>query len=75
MLIFLYSLFSKIVKKFYKKKSKAEELANTLHANFNKLTVNNILDSGLHEFLERFIIDLSEIYSQLESKYFLGAEK
>ena len=65
----------KRLKKFYKKKSKAEELANTLHANFNKLTVNNILDSGLHEFLERFIIDLSEIYGQLESKYFLGAEK
>ena len=65
----------KRLKKFYKKKSKAEELANSLHTNFNKLTVNNILDNGLHEFLERFIIDLSEIYGQLENKYFLGIEK
>ena len=65
----------KRLKKFYKKKSKAEELANTLHTNFNKLTVNNILDNGLHEFLEKFIIDLSEIYGQLENKYFLGVEK
>ena len=65
----------KRLKKFYKKKTKAEELANTLHTKFNKLTVNNILDNGLHEFLEKFIIDLSEIYGQLENKYFLGVEK
>ena len=27
------------------------------------------------KFLEKFIIDLSEIYGQLENKYFLGVEK
>lgn len=65
----------KRLKKFYKQNSKAEKLANALYIKLNKLTVNNILDNGLHEFLELFLYDLSIIYKRLEDKYFLGIEK
>ena len=37
-----------------------------------KLSVNDILDEGLHQFLINFIEDISKVYNDLEKKYFLG---
>ena len=49
--------------------SKIENLFRKL----KKLSVNDILDEGLHEFLTTFIKDISAVYSDLEKKYFLGS--
>ena len=48
--------------------SKIESLFRKL----KKLSVNDILDEGLHEFLRNFIKDISFVYGDLEKKYFLG---
>ncbi len=64
----------KRLKLHYNQKSKAESKIHLLNKKFSKLNVNEILDYGLHEFLEKFLNDLSDIYSNLENKYFLGLE-
>ena len=44
----------------------------SLFRKLKKLSVNDILDEGLHEFLRSFIKDISVVYSDLEKKYFVG---
>ncbi len=43
-----------------------------LFKKLKSLTVNDILDEGLHEFLRNFIEDISIVYQDLEKKYFKG---
>ena len=64
----------KRLKAHYNQKSKAETKINKLYKKFTKLKVNEILDYGLHQFLEKFLKDLSDVYLNLEKKYFLGEE-
>ena len=43
-----------------------------LFRRLKKLTVNDILEEGLHDFLTRFIDDISIVYKDMEKKFFLG---
>ena len=44
-----------------------------LFKKLKKLTVSDILEEGLHEFLTNFIEDISKVYQGLEKKYFSGS--
>jgi len=65
----------KRLKKFYKQKTSAESGISSMHKKFQKLSAQKVLKFGLHDFLKKFILDLSSVYKNLEKKYFLGAEK
>jgi len=45
---------------------------NTLYKRLKNTTVSQILDEGLHDFLSRFIKDISSVYQSVEKKYFMG---
>ena len=63
----------KRLKKHYKENKNFPSKTENLFRKLKKLTVNDILDEGLHEFLTTFIKDISAVYSDLEKKYFLGS--
>ena len=63
----------KRLKKHYKENKNFSSKIETLFRKLKKLSVNDILDEGLHEFLSSFIKDISSVYSDLEKKYFLGS--
>ena len=60
--------------KHYKENKNFPSNIENLFRRLKKLTVNDILDEGLHEFLTTFIEDISAVYSDLENKYFLGSK-
>ena len=64
----------KSLKKHYKENKNFPSKIENLFRRLKKLTVNDILDEGLHEFLTTFIEDISAVYSDLENKYFLGSK-
>ena len=64
----------KSLKKHYKENKNLPSKIENLFRRLKKLTVNDILDEGLHEFLTSFIEDISAVYSDLENKYFLGSK-
>ena len=64
----------KSLKKHYKENKNFPSNIENLFRRLKKLTVNDILDEGLHEFLTTFIKDISAVYSDLENKYFLGSK-
>ena len=64
----------KSLKKHYKENKNFPSNIENLFRILKKLTVNDILDEGLHEFLTTFIKDISAVYSDLENKYFLGSK-
>ena len=64
----------KSLKKHYKENKNFPSKIENLFKRLKKLTVNDILDEGLHEFLTNFIEDISAVYSDLENKYFLGSK-
>ena len=63
----------KRLKKHYKENKNFPSKIENLFRKLKKLSVNDILDEGLHEFLTTFIKDISAVYSDLEKKYFLGS--
>ena len=63
----------KRLKKHYKENKKFPSNIDNLFKRLKKLSVNDILDEGLHDFLTSFIKDISAVYSDLEKKYFLGS--
>ena len=63
----------KRLKKHYKENKNLPSKIENLFRKLKKLSVNDILDEGLHEFLSTFIKDISSVYSDLEKKYFLGS--
>ena len=48
---------------------------NKFYKNFKNLSVNKVLEIGLHDFLKDFIKKLSLFYLNLEEKYFVGIDK
>ena len=64
----------KSLKNHYKENKNFPSKIENLFRRLKKLTVNDILDEGLHEFLTTFIEDISAVYSDLENKYFLGSK-
>ena len=64
----------KSLKNHYKENKNFPSRIENLFRKLKKLTVNDILDEGLHEFLTSFIEDISAVYSDLENKYFLGSK-
>ncbi len=65
----------KRLKNFYKQKTRAESSISNMYKKFQKLSAQKVLEFGLHEFLKKFILDLSLAYGNIERKYFLGVEK
>ena len=64
----------KRLKKYYKESKNFSSKTEYLFRKLKKLSVNDILEEGLHEFLTNFIKDISAVYSDLEKKYFLGSQ-
>ena len=62
----------KRLKDDYKDKKLFSSKIEHLFKKLKSLTVNDILDEGLHEFLRNFIEDISIVYQDLEKKYFKG---
>ena len=62
----------KRLKDDYKDKKLFSSKIEHLFKKLKLLTVNDILDEGLHEFLRNFIEDISIVYQDLEKKYFKG---
>ncbi len=63
----------KRLKNHYKENKNFPLKIENLFRKLKKLSVNDILDEGLHEFLTTFIKEISSVYSDLEKKYFLGS--
>ena len=63
----------KRLRKYYKENKYLSSKIENLFRKLKILSVNDILDEGLHEFLTNFIKDISAVYSDLEKKYFLGS--
>ena len=60
------------LKKQYNEKNRSSSKIGSIYKRFKNLTVENILDEGLHEFLSNFIEDISKVYQGVEKKYFMG---
>ena len=57
-----------------KERSKEEYIRN-IYKGLQECTTDQIVDFGLHEFLTKFIDDISVVYDDLERVYFLGTDK
>ena len=62
----------KRLKNYYKDNKIFSAKIEYLFRRLKKLTVNDILEEGLHDFLTRFIDDISIVYKDMEKKFFLG---
>ena len=60
------------LKKNYKQARSISPKINNLFKKLRNLSVNDILEEGLHDFLINFIEDIAAIYQDLERKYFIG---
>ena len=60
------------LKKGYREERVFSNKIEYMFKKLKKLSVNDILDEGLHQFLINFIEDISKVYNDLEKKYFLG---
>ncbi len=56
----------------YGKTTPAQTAARTMLGEIAEARVESIFDEGLHEFLSRFIIDISDVASQIQDAYFSG---
>jgi len=63
--------FSRL-RKYYKENKNFSSKVEYLFRKLKNLTVSDILEEGLHEFLRGFIKEISLIYKDLEKKYFIG---
>ena len=62
----------KRLKSYYKDNKMFSSKIEYLFRRLKKLTVNDILEEGLHDFLTRFIDDISIVYKDMEKNFFLG---
>ena len=60
------------LKKNYKHARSISPKIENLFKKLRKLSVNDILEEGLHDFLINFIEDIAAVYQDLERKYFIG---
>ncbi|MEC7677043.1 MAG: alpha-E domain-containing protein, partial [Pseudomonadota bacterium] len=60
---------------FYKSDNAAIRNVKIIHKGFVNSSAEQIIDFGLHEFLTKFIDDMSTTYSDLEEVYFLGTDR
>ena len=60
------------LKKNYKQARSISPKIDNLFKKLRKLSVNDILEEGLHDFLINFIEDIAAVYQDLERKYFIG---
>ena len=61
--------------KFYNSDNAAHRNVKLIHKGFVNSSADEIIEFGLHEFLTKFIDDMSITYSDLENIYFLGTDK
>ena len=61
--------------KYYNSSNKAHKKIQTIYKGLRKSNADQIIEFGLHEFLTKFIDDISAIYNDLENVYFLGTDK
>ena len=60
------------LKRNYKQGSSISPKIEKLFKKLRKLSVNDILEEGLHDFLIIFIEEIAAVYQDLQSKYFIG---
>ena len=60
---------------FYNSDNAANRNVKKIHKGFINSNAEEIIDFGLHEFLTKFIDDMSTTYSDLEEVYFLGTDR
>ena len=60
---------------FYNCDNAANRNVKKIHKGFINSNAEEIIDFGLHEFLTKFIDDMSTTYSDLEEVYFLGTDR
>ena len=60
---------------FYQSDNAANRNVKIIHKGFVNSNAEQIIDFGLHEFLTKFIDDMSTTYSDLEEVYFLGTDR
>ena len=60
------------LKKNYKQSSSISPKIEKLFKKLRKLSVNDILEEGLHDFLISFIEEIAAVYQDLQRKYFIG---
>ncbi|MGI9373983.1 MAG: alpha-E domain-containing protein [Hyphomicrobiales bacterium] len=53
----------------YGTSQKSRDMAVTLHENVKQHTIDSIIDEGLHEFIEEFILDNNALGAQIEIDY------
>ena len=61
--------------KFYNSDNAAHRNVKIIHKGFVNSSSEKIIEFGLHEFLTKFIDDMSTTYSDLEEVYFLGTDR
>ena len=66
---------AKDLTKFYNSDNAAHRNVKLIHKGFVNSSADEIIEFGLHEFLTKFIDDMSITYSDLENIYFLGTDK
>ena len=60
------------LKKNYKQGKSISPKIEKLFKKLRKLSVNDILEEGLHDFLISFIEEIAAVYQDLQRKYFIG---
>ncbi|OUX17275.1 MAG: hypothetical protein CBE11_00075 [Rickettsiales bacterium TMED251] len=60
------------LKKNYGESNVSLPKINQIYKRLKTTSVNTILDEGLHDFLSRFIKDISSVYQSVEKKYFMS---
>ena len=60
------------LKKNYGESNVSLTKINQIYKRLKTTSVNTILDEGLHDFLSRFIKDISSVYQSVEKKYFMS---
>ena len=56
----------------YGKPSEAQQAAARLRAQMQATTIEQVFDEGLHEFLTRFIREVSDVGARIGESYFIG---
>ena len=60
------------LKKNYGESNVSLSKINQIYKKLKTTSVSTILDEGLHDFLSRFIKDISSVYQSVEKKYFMS---
>ena len=60
---------------YYAASNPAHKKIKNIYKGLRECNTDQIIDFGLHEFLTKFIDDISIVYGDLERVYFLGTDK